>query len=56
MILKLSLVNGFGWFKSCYRKKLGCTRLRYYVPGNERGWEVPPELKIHNWNDIVNTL
>ena len=30
--------------------------LDIHVPGNERGWEVPPELKIHNWNDIVNTL
>jgi hypothetical protein len=27
--------------------------LDIHVPGDKRGWEVPPELNIHNWNDIV---
>ncbi|MCC3357070.1 phosphoribosylanthranilate isomerase [Bacillus sp. REN16] len=27
--------------------------LDIHVPGDERGWEVPPELSIHNWNEIV---
>lgn len=27
-----------------------------HIPGDKRGWEVPPELNIHNWNDIVNIM
>lgn len=27
-----------------------------HVPGDKRGWEVPPELNIHNWNEIVNMM
>lgn len=27
-----------------------------HVPGDKRGWEVPPELNIHNWIDIVKTM
>ncbi|QVY62534.1 phosphoribosylanthranilate isomerase [Cytobacillus gottheilii] len=30
--------------------------LDIHVPGDQRGWEVPPELNIHNWNDIVNIM
>lgn len=30
--------------------------LDIHVPGDKRGWEVPPELNIHNWNDIVNIM
>ncbi len=27
-----------------------------HVSGDKRGWEVPPELNIHNWNEIVNMM
>jgi hypothetical protein len=30
--------------------------LDIHVPGDKRGWEVAPELNIHNWNDIVNIM
>lgn len=30
--------------------------LDVHVPGDKRGWEVPPELSIHNWIDIVKIM
>ncbi|MCA0990692.1 phosphoribosylanthranilate isomerase [Pseudalkalibacillus hwajinpoensis] len=30
--------------------------LDIHVPGDKRGWEVAPELSIHNWMDIVNIM
>jgi hypothetical protein len=30
--------------------------LDVHVPGDKRGWEVPPELSIHNWLDIVKIM
>ncbi|TYS16673.1 phosphoribosylanthranilate isomerase [Rossellomorea vietnamensis] len=30
--------------------------LDIHVPGDKRGCEVPPELSIHNWNDIVKIM
>ncbi|QAS53055.1 phosphoribosylanthranilate isomerase [Halobacillus litoralis] len=27
-----------------------------HVPGDKRGWEVPPELSIHNWMGIVTLM
>ena len=30
--------------------------LDIHVPGDKRGWEVPPELSIHNWNDIIKIM
>ncbi|WP_338782336.1 phosphoribosylanthranilate isomerase [Metabacillus sp. FJAT-52054] len=27
-----------------------------HVPGDKRGWEVPPERSIHNWMDIVKIM
>ncbi|MFA9560404.1 phosphoribosylanthranilate isomerase [Evansella sp. AB-rgal1] len=30
--------------------------LDIHVPGDKRGWEVPPDLSIHNWEDIVNIM
>ena len=30
--------------------------LDIHIPGDKRGWEVPPELNIYNWNDIVNIM
>jgi hypothetical protein len=30
--------------------------LDVHVPGDKRGWEVPPELSIHNWDDIVKIM
>lgn len=30
--------------------------LDIHVPGDKRGWEVPPELNIYNWNSIVNIM
>nr|WP_262371992.1 phosphoribosylanthranilate isomerase [Rossellomorea aquimaris] len=30
--------------------------LDIHVLGDKRGWEVPPETSIHNWNDIVKVM
>jgi hypothetical protein len=30
--------------------------LDIHVPGDEKGWEVPPELSIFNWNEIINIM
>jgi hypothetical protein len=30
--------------------------LDIHVPGDERGWEVPPESSIYNWNEIVKIM
>ncbi|RLQ94584.1 phosphoribosylanthranilate isomerase [Falsibacillus albus] len=30
--------------------------LDIHVPGDKRGWEVPPEVSIHNWVDIINVM
>ncbi len=30
--------------------------LDIHVPGDERGWEVPPELSIYNWSEIVKIM
>ncbi|MCU9614464.1 phosphoribosylanthranilate isomerase [Caldibacillus lycopersici] len=30
--------------------------LDIHVPGDKRGWEVPPELSIHNWTEIVEIM
>jgi hypothetical protein len=30
--------------------------LDIHVPGDERGWEVPPEESIHNWNGIMKIM
>lgn len=30
--------------------------LDIHVPGDKRGWEVPPELNVYYWNDIVNIM
>jgi hypothetical protein len=30
--------------------------LDVHVPGDKRGWEVPPELSIHNWLNIVKIM
>ncbi|WP_315906482.1 phosphoribosylanthranilate isomerase [Priestia koreensis] len=27
-----------------------------HVPGDSRGWEVPPEQSIHSWSDIVSMM
>lgn len=30
--------------------------LDIHVPGDKRGWEVPPEINIHNWKGIKNIM
>lgn len=30
--------------------------LDIHVPGDKRGWEVPPELSIYNWIEIVKIM
>ncbi|WP_201716306.1 phosphoribosylanthranilate isomerase [Rossellomorea arthrocnemi] len=30
--------------------------LDIHVPGDKRGWEVPPETSIHNWNQVVQIM
>lgn len=30
--------------------------LDIHVPGDERGWEVPPETSIYNWNEIMKLM
>lgn len=43
----LEVVTGMSW---------DAQDLDIHIPGDERGWEVPPELNIHNWNDVVNIM
>lgn len=43
----LEIVTGKSW---------DAQDLDIHIPGDKRGWEVPPELNIHNWNDIVNIM
>ncbi|MCM3094490.1 phosphoribosylanthranilate isomerase [Cytobacillus sp. AMY 15.2] len=43
----LEIVTGKSW---------DAQDLDIHVPGDVRGWEVPPELNIHNWNEIVNIM
>lgn len=43
----LEVVTGKSWYAQ---------DLDIHVPGDKRGWEVPPELNIHKWNDIVNIM
>lgn len=38
------------------RKSWDAQDLDIHIPGDKRGWEVPPELNIHNWNDIVSIM
>ncbi|WP_404328566.1 nucleotidyltransferase domain-containing protein [Mesobacillus maritimus] len=40
----LEIVTGMNW---------DAQDLDIHVPGDERGWKVPPELSIHNWNEIM---
>ncbi|MGE7121713.1 phosphoribosylanthranilate isomerase [Peribacillus sp. NPDC046944] len=37
-------------------KRWDAQDLDIHIPGDKKGWEVPPELNIHNWNDIVNIM
>lgn len=30
--------------------------LDIHVPGDKRGWEVPPELSIYHWNEIMTVM
>ncbi len=30
--------------------------LDIHVPGDKRGWDVQPELSIHNWNNILDIM
>lgn len=30
--------------------------LDIHVPGDKRGWEVPAETSIHNWNEIIEVM
>ncbi|WP_010280850.1 hypothetical protein [Bacillus timonensis] len=43
----LEVVTGKGW---------DAVDLDIHVPGDKGGWEVPPELNIHNWNEIVDIM
>ena len=43
----LEVITGMSWESQ---------DLDIHVPGDKRGWEVPPELSIHNWIDIVEIM
>ncbi|MBU9722376.1 MULTISPECIES: phosphoribosylanthranilate isomerase [Bacillaceae] len=43
----LELVTGKSW---------NAQDLDIHVPGDKRGWEVPPELSIFNWNEIMQLM
>lgn len=43
----LEVVTGKSW---------GAKDLDIHVPGDERGWIVPPELSIYNWDDIMKVM
>ncbi|WP_205317680.1 phosphoribosylanthranilate isomerase [Oceanobacillus zhaokaii] len=38
------------------RKSWDSQDLDIHVPGDKRGWEMPPELSIFNWEDIIKIL
>ncbi|MDR4886036.1 phosphoribosylanthranilate isomerase [Fredinandcohnia sp. QZ13] len=43
----LEIVTGKSW---------NAQDLDIHVPGDRRGWEVPPELSIFNWDKIMNIM
>lgn len=43
----LEIVTGQGW---------NTQDLDIHVPGDKRGWEVPPEISIFNWDDIMKIM
>jgi len=43
----LEIVTGKSW---------DAQDLDIHVPGDKRGWEVPPELSIFNWDKIMNIM
>ncbi len=43
----LEVITGMNW---------DAQDLDVHVPGDKRGWEVPPDISIHNWIDIVNIM
>ncbi|MDQ0233649.1 phosphoribosylanthranilate isomerase [Metabacillus malikii] len=43
----LEIVTGKSW---------DAQDLDIHVPGDKRGWEVPPESNIDKWDDIVNIM
>ena len=49
------LMGSVGW--EVITKRSGDAQdIDIHIPGDKRGWEVAPELNIHNWNDIVNIM
>ncbi|MFB5089791.1 phosphoribosylanthranilate isomerase, partial [Psychrobacillus sp. PGGUH221] len=43
----LEIVTGQGW---------DAQDLDIHVSGDKRGWEVPPEISIFNWDDIMKIM
>lgn len=43
----LEIVTGMSW---------DALDIDIHVPGDQRGWEVPPEHSIYNWGKIVNIM
>ncbi|PJN91751.1 nucleotidyltransferase [Bacillus sp. mrc49] len=43
----LEVISGISW---------DAQDVDVHVPGDKRGWEVPLESSIHNWNDILKTM
>ncbi|WP_337020397.1 phosphoribosylanthranilate isomerase, partial [Oceanobacillus massiliensis] len=38
------------------RKNWDAQDIDIHIPGDKRGWEVRPELNIHNWNAVVDIM
>lgn len=52
----IPLLMGSVGLEAITEKSWDAQDLDIHVPGDKRGWEVPPELSIHNWIDIVNIM
>lgn len=52
----IPLLMGSVGFEVITGKSWDAQDLDIHVPGDKRGWEVPPESSIHNWIDIVKIM
>lgn len=52
----IPLLMGSVGFEVVTGKSWDAQDIDIHVPGDKRGWKVPPEQNIHNWQDIVSIM
>jgi hypothetical protein len=52
----IPLLMGSVGFEVITSKSWDAQDIDIHVPGDKRGWEVPPELSIYNWIEIVSIM